>query len=521
MQREMTKPPRFNIYVLLVGTFFILLALFVVITVSQDIRREKERFAENAYFIATYLESVVNQNRIALRGFAAFLQSSDLNDDIALGAYARAVVHDHGPLYALGLIRKVNKADLENFVLQRRAEGAKEFQAKAYAGERTAPFRGLEDKPSYRLVSFLESAEPQELTLLGLDADSAPYFRDTLRRSLVAGDAMATAPFRVGGGDLGYALLRPVSSAQGEFVALLLCKASSLLPPQVIGDTRLSVAVYQQGASAEDRDYLIRREAFAPGPLAALIFPKFSVVRSLAGDQQPYAIEVERSLDWEDINWDMLAAILSGGTLVFPLLLLYASSHHKREMKRLEQGNKLFYMANFDALTGLPNRQLFMNRLEQSLAVAKRQGLMHAVLFLDLDGFKGVNDYYGHQIGDKVLQRAARIFLRSVREIDTVARLGGDEFVILLQGVDGRASAEHVARKIKRAFRNPAGDASRSAIPMIGTSIGIAIYPDDGDTVDELLNAADLNMYQDKVSRKSSSQAPGSRKADGRKDDAD
>ena len=210
------------------------------------------------------------------------------------------------------------------------------------------------------------------------------------------------------------------------------------------------------------------------------------------------------------LNWPVLFGIVAGSMLSVPVMLAYSRARHRDEMVRLKASNTLFYQANFDALTGLPNRQLFMNRLEQALAVAHLQGLMHAVLYLDLDGFKGINDYYGHNIGDKVLVRAAKIFSRCVREIDTVARLGGDEFVILLQDIDGRSGAEFVASKIRKAFQSSAPvvvDPGR-APPMLGTSIGIAVYPQDGTSITELLKVSDADMYKDKLARKLAAQQP-------------
>jgi diguanylate cyclase (GGDEF)-like protein len=146
-----------------------------------------------------------------------------------------------------------------------------------------------------------------------------------------------------------------------------------------------------------------------------------------------------------------------------------------------------------------------MDRLDQSLSEAHRSKRKVAVLYLDLDGFKQVNDYYGHQTGDKVLQRAARIFQHSVRETDTVGRLGGDEFVVLLQNIGDRSGAESVARKIKKAFFQPSVDVNgtNKLMPVLGASVGIAVYPEDGSTTAELLRAADQAMYRDKAVGKS------------------
>ena len=480
-----------------------MLGLFVSISVALDIRRERERFAENTYLVHGYLESLVSRNLIALHGFAGLLQIEDVSEREEIAAYARFMRENHPYIYMFEIAQKVPAAALQAFVEDRKKSGMTDFKPKALVQEGLREWLPLEPKPNYYVLSFMEPLLPESRELLGLDLDSSPILKDALRRALGSESAVASRPFPLIEGEMGYLLLRQVQRGGTQLLAIMVCKAPSLLPSQLPDAGNISLGVfYQDQADVSSADtWLIQREVTPKDKLEQLLFPKLSVTRVFGGKEQPFTLKIEKQLDWQIISWDMIALIMLGGALVLPLLLAYARIHHNNEMKRLEEGNKLFYLANFDALTGLPNRQLFINRLEQAVAVASRQGLMHAVLFLDLDNFKDINDYYGHQIGDKVLQRAARIFQRSVREIDSVARLGGDEFVILLQDIDGRISAEHIAHKIKQAFRQSPGETSRS-IPMIGTSIGIAIYPEDGDSAEALLNCADIHMYQDKVTRK-------------------
>lgn len=157
---------------------------------------------------------------------------------------------------------------------------------------------------------------------------------------------------------------------------------------------------------------------------------------------------------------------------------------------------RIHRMAHFDALTDLPNRALFYDRLQQVLAQAKRGGHSSALMFLDLDRFKTVNDTLGHHVGDLLLQEVARRVRACVRESDTVARLGGDEFTVLLHEVVDRESAAIVARKIIAAFVEPFqldGHELRSS-----TSIGISLYPLDADECEELVKCADSAMYEAK-----------------------
>jgi len=161
------------------------------------------------------------------------------------------------------------------------------------------------------------------------------------------------------------------------------------------------------------------------------------------------------------------------------------------ERKQLEQ--KLADIATHDPLTGLPNRLLLCDRLAVGLAQAQRNDTRLAVMMLDLDRFKNVNDTFGHSVGDELLRAAGERLTGLVRKSDTVARMGGDEFVVLLPQIAKIEDATRVTQKILEAFRKPfVLDAHQIHTT---TSVGIAIYPEDGEDVEALLKNADTAMY--------------------------
>lgn len=162
------------------------------------------------------------------------------------------------------------------------------------------------------------------------------------------------------------------------------------------------------------------------------------------------------------------------------------------DRKRAEQ--ELRYLANYDTLTGLPNRTLLAERLAHSLIRARRFGTYVALLFLDLDRFKHVNDSMGHAAGDRLLKAVAARIVTSVRESDTVARLGGDEFTVVLEDLHDPTEAEAVARKLLDAFATPLDLDGRQEM-IISPSIGISLYPDHGQVPTDLLKHADTAMY--------------------------
>jgi diguanylate cyclase (GGDEF)-like protein/PAS domain S-box-containing protein len=162
--------------------------------------------------------------------------------------------------------------------------------------------------------------------------------------------------------------------------------------------------------------------------------------------------------------------------------------------ERKEHQDRIKRLAHHDSLTGLPNRNLLNDRMNHALARARRHGGRMAVLYVDLDKFKPINDTLGHEAGDAVLVEVAKRLTSCIRSSDTVARVGGDEFVVVVEEIGVPAEAALVARKIIDTLAKPIdyqGHACR-----IGASIGGAVFPDDGNSMDEVSKAADIAMYR-------------------------
>ncbi|MBF0507192.1 MAG: sensor domain-containing diguanylate cyclase [Nitrospirae bacterium] len=164
------------------------------------------------------------------------------------------------------------------------------------------------------------------------------------------------------------------------------------------------------------------------------------------------------------------------------------------EQKELE--GQLFKMAHYDVLTGLANRSLFINRLEHAISVAGRYKTKFALLYIDLDGFKAVNDKYGHKAGDLLLIETAGRLGKCVRESDTTARMGGDEFTVILTRINEEKDALLAAAKIAEEIARPFFALDREC--CVTASIGIAVFPNDAGDVETLLKKADMDMYRSK-----------------------
>jgi diguanylate cyclase (GGDEF)-like protein len=161
--------------------------------------------------------------------------------------------------------------------------------------------------------------------------------------------------------------------------------------------------------------------------------------------------------------------------------------------KRKQTELELKHLATIDSLTGVSNRHLFFDRLEHALVTAKRHDTMVAVLFIDLDDFKRVNDTYGHQTGDELLRMVAGRLQRRIREADTLARLGGDEFGVLLECLEDEEGALIVARSLLEVMTTPYEIQGENI--RIGATIGLSFYPEDGKDGVSLISRADSAMY--------------------------
>ncbi|WP_151636260.1 bifunctional diguanylate cyclase/phosphodiesterase [Noviherbaspirillum aerium] len=287
---------------------------------------------------------------------------------------------------------------------------------------------------------------------------------------------MAQATYRIAteGGSEGFYISRPIRDASGRIVDFEAVDCNQrgaafygYRPEQFIG-VRLSVLYAPQ-----DTDIVIGalRTAAEQG--------EFEGEVCLAGDNDPHK------------RYVYLKAVRSDADLAVTLRDITREKQHVLELERI---------GNEDVLTGLPNRLWVQSFLPEAIGKAARSGKKLAVLFIDLDGFKGVNDTLGHAAGDEVLRNAALRLRDAVRPHDKVIRLGGDEFVVVIENVVQEADAAHVAERILHAFREKFR--LSAGIAAVSTSIGISVFPDDAEDAGALLQNADVAMYLAKTSGK-------------------
>lgn len=217
--------------------------------------------------------------------------------------------------------------------------------------------------------------------------------------------------------------------------------------------------------------------------------------------RMPLMVEAEASLeDAAQVLMDAHPQDMTSALIVTrnQRYLGITSSHELLNVLTRRKQEDLYFLAHYDALTQIPNRMLFTDRLGQACREALRSGREVALLFVDVDRFKQVNDSLGHAFGDELLRAIARRMQSCARESDTVARLGGDEFAILMDGVRGREDPETLASRLVEAMREPVRIHDQEV--RVSLSIGIALYPSDDRDAETLLSKADAAMYEVKTS---------------------
>mgnify|MGYP001158279597 FL=1 len=202
----------------------------------------------------------------------------------------------------------------------------------------------------------------------------------------------------------------------------------------------------------------------------------------------------ELQTGWSDEELIQVALKVGSGVVLVFLFIAFRNSRLRREVKlRKDAEKRIRYVATHDELTGLPNRKLLSDRLEQAMLQAERSNKAFAIMFLDLDGFKQINDKYGHEVGDELLIHASQRMQSMLRRSDTVCRYGGDEFVILLPTTPTTSAALAVARKLVVHIARPYQIGTHML--EVSTSIGVSLFPQHGSDENALLRAADKAMY--------------------------
>ncbi|MEQ1638374.1 MAG: diguanylate cyclase [Methylococcales bacterium] len=468
----------------------------------------KAAFNQRIVQLHESIELIARDNDAVLEGFTAFLSAIEYADRGSASRYTRQILDRYAHVNTLGVALVVKQQELKAFIARQKHTWFPQFTVKPfrYRDNRSSE-QAFEKKPIYYPIIFTEPMSPSTEGLIGADMDSTSFLSDALNQSVKLRSAAATIPFNLLEGARGYILFHPVPDPPSEqhferkqALALLLVNSDTLQKKLAYLAENLEFHLYYPDYSSNKSEgSLLHIAASIPDKLEARLFPKLIAERKLISKSQPFALKVEKQLGWADFNLPLVSATACVAILLLVLLVFALNAYFHQEEKRNKSINHLLHLATHDALTGLPNRTLLSDRFSQACSRTQRRDMTFSIMFLDLNGFKNVNDTYGHEAGDQLLKAMGNILKECIREEDTVSRISGDEFVILLEDMNYE-NAQRVAKKIQRKLTQPIIIEGNKH--FVSISLGIAVYPDEGTEMNELLRIADAKMYEAKEQSK-------------------
>jgi diguanylate cyclase (GGDEF)-like protein len=476
--------------------------------ISWEMSRWEGRFDEDVRQLVNEVKNKLDTNEAVLTGFSAFLQAVERSDTEAALKYAAGVASAYPHIYMIEVARKLPLTEQPAFEALMRKSWRADFKIKDFValtrGQSSSEPSALHTWP----ILFLYPSLPNAQAIYGVRLETVEYVVQSMALAEKSPHPVATPVFKMYEGGSAYILLQEVTRASpadtgdinffgSTMLAMLVIKTQSLFPVLDNNSERQKLnfsAVLE--VPGGQKSLLFQQKVQDERRLDQTFLPSFKRHLTIDNASQPVSFDFERQVLWSDfLNRELLMLIVC--LLVALMLLPWLTIRHYLALNRAEiEHERAAYLATHDVLTDLPNRFLFQDRFAQTFLHWQRNGGAFALLLIDLDHFKAVNDQYGHEVGDLVLITASQRMTRELRSFDTVARHGGDEFVVLLANVLNADDARKVGEKLLAVVAAPIITAAGTLV--ISCSVGVAICPEHGETLDTLRRHADQAMYRAK-----------------------
>ncbi len=481
---------------------------------TAQISRWERQFDDGVRLIVSDVKSKLDTNEAVLSGFSAFLQAVDRGDAEAARRYAASTTAAYPHIYMIEVARRVPVAEEAAFETSLREGWRASFTLKNFPGVAYRSSKDEGEKSDTWPIIFMYPSLPEAQAIYGVRLETVDHLSYSLALSEGNSRPVVSPVFELYEGGGAYILLkevlRPFQKASAELnffgstmMAMLVIKTKSLYAEEnkIEGNPRMRFSAYLSSSNNVD-SLLFDHGSLGGAALNGAFLPKFERNLRIENASQPISMHFERQLLWSELLSTEMPAMLVfvvGALFLIPWLTM---RHYLSLDRAAIEHERAAYLATHDLLTELPNRFLFVDRFNQAHINRQRNGNSFALLLLDLDYFKAVNDNYGHEVGDQVLIAAAQRMTKELRSGDTVARHGGDEFVILLVNILSEDDAKMVGEKLLASIAEPI----ETAVGMlkISCSIGIAVCPPHGEDIDVLRKHADQAMYQSKASGRNS-----------------
>ncbi len=505
----MSHRPRRSNLVLLLLAWLTLLAVAGGLLITAELRRLEQAFSQATDALAAGVRQKLHANEAVLSGLSAFLLAVEHDDRSATERYAAAVIAAHPHIHQIEIACRVPAAEAEQLAETLRRSGLGDFTLKDFSALTGRPTGALPAQDNTWPIVFIYPDLPETRAIHGLRLETVDHLATTLARARGNPDAVASRVFPLYQGETGYLLLRVVEHpasldtgrAPGLFgntiSSMLLIKSAALMPAEMVAGGSMPLGIEATLVGSDGAQGLLLQRDRDPGSwLDRLLLPTFErneTVRSAAQQVRIRFSQQQRLQDVLSAATMALFGLLVAAAVLAPCLLL---RHYHALTRASVEHEHSAYLATHDVLTGLPNRYLLADRFSHAVHSWQRNGTRFAVILIDLDHFKAVNDQHGHEAGDQVLRAAAERMSDQLRSCDTVARYGGDEFIVLLTNVLDGDDARQVGEKLLAAVSRPVTTLA-GELPL-SCSVGIALCPDHGTDLDTLRRRADLAMYSAK-----------------------
>jgi diguanylate cyclase (GGDEF)-like protein len=450
------------------------------------------RFFSEVTFMRQHVRELMAQNESILTGFSAFLVGSRVADIAATRTYAQRMLDRYPHILMFEVAQRVDQDHLEPFTSYLNEQGIIPPRIWSFNYEEGIFEHNIERDGEAFPVIFIEPKT--ESSQLGLDISSIEFVHNVVQRFGAREQLLMSEPFELLDGEIAIVMMQGVNVTGSDvprYVSLLMIKAEQLIP-NTLRERGWDFSLSSKDGSGKQFD-LMRTENSSTNESW---LPELTAVDNIKLTDFELSLEIKQQLTMDDFDW----LYILGMTLlmfIFPVFVIIMYRVHQGiEKQNSLKRQELYHLANFDNLTGLANRFHFEDFGNRILSTVKRNQTEAALFFIDLNGFKLVNDQLGHGVGDIVLKRVAETLLDNVRQGDIVARIGGDEFAILTDQIPNLQSLMSMLNKIREAIMHM--HIAEIKEYKISGSVGFSYTEYHGHDLAELLKIADNSMYGEK-----------------------
>jgi diguanylate cyclase (GGDEF)-like protein len=477
---------------LIVATAFFLCGI-VVFFIHWSLRNLEDDFKADAAYTSRHIRDQLSENETILIGLGAYINGEALIDIGAVDAYSSVMMQRFPHVSMFQIAQYIDAESVASFKQIMVKQGITNAGVYKFG---SAQSDLISDDAMHGKLPVIFVAPTASKAVLGLDLLSI----DFIRKSLPSGpytEMTISEPIELFEGEKALVMMQSIprnNNHKESYLALVLIKQDRIFPGyDKSKNWNLKVSVIQPSGKFFPVGTVIEQ---MPQEKTGSFLRRLSISDDVEFSKYKINITISKNITWLDLNlWNLSLLGLMVLVILVVLCVIYLM-HFSVEVQREKHQKMLFKQANYDALTKLPNRFYFEDAARRILLNAQREKLGVLLLFVDLNGFKAINDNLGHDAGDKVLKEVARALKLVLRQSDLAARLGGDEFVILIDDIKDLTAVLHMIEKIRHALQGLRVE----GVPTdkVSGSVGFSFTLQHGYDLITLLKVADNSMYGEK-----------------------